>query len=577
LLAALLTLPAFAPLLGHYIGFALADLRPTGFIIYDTPYYVANAREHFDGARFSLLYSNPFSYDYASPRIYFQPLTLFLGIVLRITRADPGLVFALTGVLTALICARMAIALFDRFADRSEEGGNLALLAFVWGGGIFVVTGTLFAALVKSPGVTAPFDSTLWWWFIRVADPAGGWWFLNLGRNLVLPTEAFYHALFFGAVVMIVSRRFVAAFAFMAALSMSHPFTGLQLLGIVVAWAGIEVVLLRNRSVPAAFAAASVALLIAHIVYYLVFLPSFPEHRQLQLQWTLDWTVDLPQALFAYSFVGLVALWTVRSRTRLRAVVTDPTKRLLIVWFVVSIALENHEQFVKHPVQPIHFTRGYVWVALFLLGVPTLAAAFRRAYHSPRAPTLVVGAATVFVLALADNSVWLGATAAQGLGLPLEPQSAAGPVRLGYGLTAEQTHLLAWLHGADYPNSVVVSEDLDLGYLVTVYTPFRSWRSHYANTPWNQSRLNELRQFFQTGVVNDGWKPLPLLIVFRNAPGWKTKMIGFGIPTADVVYENKGYVVVRKPRLGNLPSPTVSSAIERALAPGVRPPSTRLH
>jgi hypothetical protein len=48
---------------------------PTGFIGYEMPYYLANAREHFDSG-FGLTYRNP--YDSAdAPRIYFQPYTCF--------------------------------------------------------------------------------------------------------------------------------------------------------------------------------------------------------------------------------------------------------------------------------------------------------------------------------------------------------------------------------------------------------------------------------------------------------------------------------------------------------------------
>ena len=142
-----LALPAFAPLMGHYLGFSRAGLHPTGFLIYDTPYYMANAREHFDSGGFSLLYSNPFSYDYRSPRIYFQPLTLVLGLLDRVPGTDPGVVFGLVGLGAAIVCARIALALFDHFASRSATSGKLAVVTFVWGGGLFVVMGTLFAFL----------------------------------------------------------------------------------------------------------------------------------------------------------------------------------------------------------------------------------------------------------------------------------------------------------------------------------------------------------------------------------------------------------------------------------------------
>src|SRR5215204_1065779 len=175
ILASVLSLPSFIPLAAHYIGFNRAGLWPTGFIIYDTPYYLANARELFDSGHFGVLYSNPFSYDYASPRIYFQPLTLVLGSLLRISRADPGLVFGAVGVAAAIICGRVAVALFDRFGNRNASGGLMTFVAFFWGGGAFVLGSTLFAVLVPAPDAgPSGFDLRGSCWFNRDVDPAAG-------------------------------------------------------------------------------------------------------------------------------------------------------------------------------------------------------------------------------------------------------------------------------------------------------------------------------------------------------------------------------------------------------------------
>ena len=550
LLAAVLMVPAFAPLVGHYIGFWRDGLVPTGFVIYDTPYYLANAREHFDAGHFTWAYSNPFSFDYASPRIYFQPLTLVLGILMRVTSADPGVIFAIVGLVTALVCARIAIALFDEFGDRSAPGGLMTLIAFCWGGGIFVLTGTLFAALVGSPDAPrSGFDTTMWWWFVREADPARGWWFLNLGRNLVLPTEALYHAIFFAAVVLIVQRRFNLAVAAMALLSISHPFTGVQLLAIVTAWAGLETIVLRNRTVPRSFFAASVLLMLGHAAYYLVFLPNFPEHRQLQAQWALRWTLTLPQSIFAYGIVAILAFMRLRTPSRFKEAMQSWPNRLLMIWLLVSLALENHELFLPKAIQPLHFTRGYSWVALFLLGVPTLASLLRKLRESP-AP-LVRWAVPAFVLTLlfADNAVWLGATTTEALKMPLGREIPADSMGLGYGLKPDKRAVLDWMRDKAPRSTVLLSEDYDIGYLATVYTPLRSWRSHYANTPWNLDRRDELAAFFASGTVVERWRSLPLLLVFNRSSPWRQRTAAIGGPS-ELLYENDSYIVVRAGAVG---------------------------
>src|ERR1700730_211394 len=62
-------------------------------------------------------------------------------------------------------------------------------------------------------------------------DPNEGFWFLNLGRTLIFTTEAFYHLVFLGCVVLVLRRQFAAALLGGATLSGSPPFPGVQLLG----------------------------------------------------------------------------------------------------------------------------------------------------------------------------------------------------------------------------------------------------------------------------------------------------------------------------------------------------------
>lgn len=548
LLATLLALPAFAPLVAHYIGFVRVGLWPTGFLIYDTPYYMANAREHFDAGGFSFAYSSPFSYDYASPRIYFQPLTLLLGLLTRLPGADPGIVFALVGLAAAIVCSRVAIAVFDRFASRSTSSGRLALFAFFWGGGLFVVMGTFFAFLPGTPGSTGQlFNLSAWWWFTRVADPVGGWWFLNFGRNFVLSTEAAYHGMVFGTVLLILTRRFAPALGVMALLAISHPFTGIQFLAVVSAWAALELIILRSRVVPWWFAAGAVALAALHVAYYLLFLPRFPEHRQLQEQWTLHWTLTFPQSVIAYGIVAAFAIARIRSRDRAREVVSQWPNRLLIVWVLVCLALENHELFLPRAIQPIHFTRGYSWIGLFLLGVPTLVSAFDRLLKRGDAKPKVFAAAGLVFFLVVDNAVWVGANSAQAVGIQLGRKLPADSLTLGFGLTDDQRNLFDWLSEPRNRGKVVLSEDETVGYLLTVYTPLRSWRSHYANTPWNRPRLNELRAFFQSGTVVDAWRRLPMLVVFRDSTNWRRRTAGFAPLSPEPVYVNASYAVVSVP------------------------------
>jgi len=542
-----LALPAFAPLVGHYVGFIRAGLHPTGFLAYDMPYYMANAREHFDAGGFSLLYGSPFTYDYGTPRIYFQPLTLLLGLIGRLPGADPGVVLALVGLIAAVVCVRIGIALFDRFASRATPSGKLALVVFFWGGGAVVLLGMLFVILPGPAGtkLAEPPSLSGYWWFTGLADPAAGWWFLNFGRNFVYATEAVYHALFLGAALLIIRRRFAAALGVMAVLAASHPFTGLQFLLIALAWSALELVVLRSRVVPWWFVAGSAVLVALHVWYYLVYLPSFPEHRQLQEQWTIRWTISVAQTIIAYGIVGGCAWARLRPAARPRTVLNEFPNRLVLVWLFVSLALENHELFLPRAIQPIHFTRGYSWIALFLLGLPALISAIDHVRENTHVRWRVLAVAGFGLVLVLDNVVWLGATTAQAMGIQLGKPLPPDSVKLGYGLSTDERALFDWMNRPENRGSVVVSQDDDVGYLLTTYTPLRSWFSHRVNTPRNMQRYEEIGRFFESGAITDVWRELPLLIVFRDSTAWRERTSGFASAPVEPVYANRGYTVVR--------------------------------
>ena len=79
-----LALPSLIPLALHfYFSATIAGDHATGFIQNDQPYYMANARQYFDGDAASFAHKNPCDWRGDSPAIYFQPQTFFLGVLLR--------------------------------------------------------------------------------------------------------------------------------------------------------------------------------------------------------------------------------------------------------------------------------------------------------------------------------------------------------------------------------------------------------------------------------------------------------------------------------------------------------------
>ena len=370
----LLITPAMVPYLTHYTRRS-ARGTPTGFIHYDMPVYMANAREHFDGPGFRPTYSNPCSPSYDTMPIYFQPMTLLLGTAWWVSGLEPGLIFVLFGLASALTCARVALALYREFVGFETTAHRLGLVIFFWGGGLLALSGILLA-LIR--GRRDPFAFQA----IFRLDPTEGLWFLNFGRNLIFPTEAFYHALSFGCLYLVVKNRFHAASVLVIFLGACHPFTGIEILSILVAWAAVEVVFMENPCVPREFLGFLVLATLILLGYYMGFLMAFPEHRRLMMQWEKDWGLQAWNFLPADILVGGLALWTVRRSRLARIFFAEPGNRLLLVWFLVAFALANHEFAVK-PVQPLHFTRGYTWTPLFLMGASTLVDWLSRRLSDP--------------------------------------------------------------------------------------------------------------------------------------------------------------------------------------------------
>jgi hypothetical protein len=514
----------------------------TGFLQYDQFYYLANAREHFDGGEFNLTYGLPFSADPETPRVYVQPHSLALGAILGLTGLDPGVLYAALGLLLAVLFMRSVIALYQQFVGLDSWAEWLGLFCFAWGGGVLVLA-AIFLGLLQGqdlgdPGVLFQFD------------PTGGFWFLNLGRNSYYTTECFYHVLFLSAIVLATRRRWGSTLGVLAVLAMSHPFSGIEALGVHLVWGFGERLLGRTRmgaqlqldhrsGPPAGYLAGLVLLTAAHVAYYMVYLATSPDHRLLLEQWTTgtaDWVLPGTSMLLAYGPVAL--LLSVRLRHEgVRQVLSSPSSRLLAAWALVALGLANHELLLA-PHQPLHFTRGYIWTPLFLLGAPSLVRLFRAVIEIAPRPAAIGLTTGLLAIASCDNLVWFN----------LAPRTTGSPAHsIGFYLSDEEREVLSLMNDAAHRESLVISSDHMLGYLSTVYTPLRSWASHGYNTPNYPARVAELQAFFERGVEPPGWRARQLFIVAhaQYEPQWKANLQRSG---SQFVMRNESFVVyVRAP------------------------------
>lgn len=130
--AFLLLSPVWLLYLAH---FTIPGAAGTGFVQYDQASYMADARSYFAGGHFTWTYGLPFSPDPMAPRVYFQPLTLVLGLIWRATGADPGILYTAAGFFLAICCARTTIALYRQVVGLYCPAAPVRLVCFFWGGG----------------------------------------------------------------------------------------------------------------------------------------------------------------------------------------------------------------------------------------------------------------------------------------------------------------------------------------------------------------------------------------------------------------------------------------------------------
>jgi hypothetical protein len=471
----LLSLPALLPLAGALIVPLLNNKVPTGFIEYDLPSYHAEGRAYFDRG-FHLTYSNPYA-GYNSPAIYFQPHTFLLGLLQQL-RLDPGLTFNLFGLLTLGFAATAAILFYIEVVGVDTGAKKLGLLCFFWGGGIFTLWG-LGRALFRMHRFSAIFE----------VEPTYGWWMLSFGRNLVYPTEAFYHGLFLLSLLALIRRRLALSLALAAVACISHPFTGLTLILALIAYSGIEL-MLRSGAVSLKFMIGAMVIGALHLGYYMVWLNRFADHRAVQSQFQKAWLYPPKVFIGALILVGSLAIWRL-ARSRFRCL-QAPRVRLFAVWFVVVFALTQHNLVMRHPLQPIHFAHGYDWMALFFLGVPVLIAILDYLLKMPRPLMRSSALALVLGLFLLDNAAWLVKIAINNEYL--------------VSLTKSESGALSWLSQNVRAGDLVVCQDSLVSYLVSTYTPALSWQGHEHNTPFMDRRHDEVERVFNEGQSLPEWR-----------------------------------------------------------------------
>ncbi len=473
---------AVLPFLAIYVAhFSNGSGIPTGFIQGDMPYYNANGREIFERGN-GVAYPNPYDPAPNPPVIYFHWLVWIFGFGITKLGIEPGMLFLSIGLVSAFLMSYLTWKLVAEVLPTEKYQRTLFLLS-MWGGGMLVI-GKLLTNLVTGTG---------WTTNLLAYDPGEGLWFLNWGRNVIFSTEATYHLLVAATWLTTLRGRYWWSVFFAGLLATTHPWSGLEILGTLSAFWGLRF-LFDSRKQALPYCVVLLSMVVLFLGYNLKYLDSFPEHRNLHHVWQLDWSLSMTTILLAWGPVGMMALL----RQRMHGHKQSWNEILLWLAFGVAFTLSVHDRFMK-PTQPLHFTRGYVWMPLFLLGLPLLQQWISTLIQQRRITLLSVACG----LACVDNLTFICVQVDQ------QSQPSAK-----YFLSKDEIAIIRWLN-EQRETGVVVCSDHDFGYLLATYTSVRTYVGHPFNTPDIKQRRNHIQQFLATGRTDDiQWiEPVDLYVV----------------------------------------------------------------
>jgi hypothetical protein len=201
----------------------------------------------------------------------------------------------------------------------------------------------------------------------------------------------------------------------------------------------------------------------------------------------------------AYCIVGILAVVSIY-KTSVKGFLQVRANRLFICWFVVAFLLANHDLFMN-PRQPIHFTRGYIWTSLFLLGLPALLQ-LNDYFRTKSTKIALLFFSFVFFL---DNFLWL----------TNRVYSKATRPNASY-IAREQKEVLKLLDEESTNNTLIISNDGTIAYLSTVYTKAWPWYSHPYTTPFAKEKKLAQNKFFALGQLDSAWIKREVNYVLRK-------------------------------------------------------------
>ncbi|MBI1783921.1 hypothetical protein HYR69_02140, partial [Candidatus Sumerlaeota bacterium] len=380
---------------------------PPGYVFYG--YLQGDQKIYIALIRWAMKSPNGFTYSYPwdlspdAPAIFFQ---LPIWMMAWLARLLPSVQFHDLFDIFRMILApgmyfylgRMTQLYFPRGGGRSRLWFWIVFLTLGFGGGIAWVWTAM------DPGWTVENKLTQFLVCHEYEEKDYRWWFLNVFRNVYYSFEVLYHLLFLGMAVYLIRGRYVGALCFYALGLTANPFLGIQMTALLLPALAVDAWRPSRTSCPRWSIFPALFLLGLFAGYYYIFLNLWPVGRSLREQhseaYSLPlsfWDIFLGYApfllFFAISwFIPGFAKRQCKSRGRL----------ILLLWLGGSFLLTQNSRFLPHGVQPMHFTRGYLYPPLAIWFFQTLRR-LAAGWGISRSRGLYAGMIIFAALLLPDN------------------------------------------------------------------------------------------------------------------------------------------------------------------------------
>ncbi len=433
----------------------------------DFPTYLCYARGTSEG---SLGLSYPHAHDLRPDRpavLVSLPISL-LGGLLAIGILPENVEQLMRVFFGTTMFFALGWALSPLFPDRRWFG--LVWVGTAFGGGM----ATLVAIFYGADSVDAVVSGA------RSLEQSYYWWFLDVFRNLMYPLEAIYHTLLFLHLGLLIRMQYGAATATLAVLCLCNPFAGIQ----SAALHGLTLLIAMTRhQVRRSTLLASVLVVFCFVFYYKYYLPLDPVIRIVQDFHTNAYgeTLTWKSAWLGY---GLALPFVI-------AALFDPSWRQLlrrewllwpvIVLGVTSLSLSLNTLFLgDYGLQPMHFTRGYLRTAIWVIAMHWLFLRSKVFKRDMFRNLIAVTAAGLTLLTLPDSLAFI------------HDQYRLPPHYSSLRWNHNQEAVLDWLR--EQPGSLRVTvHDWSLARQICALTPHRSAFGTAFNTPFFPQRSQQYK------------------------------------------------------------------------------------